>query len=290
MIRAYHESRGEGQRDICLIPSSAHGTNPASAVMAGMRGRRRLRRPGNVDLADLTEKAEAHSDRLAALMITYPSTHGVFEEGIGEVTGTVHRHGGQVYLDGANLNAQVGLCRPGDYGTDVCHINLHKTFAIPHGGGGPGMGPICAAPHLAPFLPPTRSRPRVGRRPSGPSRPRPGGAPRSSSSRGPTSRCSAATVYAGRARSRSWRRTTWSRGSRTTSMSSTGDRGAGRPRVHPRSPALPEVCGDHGRGHREAAHGLRIPAPTMSFPVPGTMMVEPTNRNRRRNSTVSSTR
>ena len=154
VIRAYHESRGEGKRDVCLIPSSAHGTNPASAVMAGMRvvvvG---CDDRGNVDLADLSEKAEAHSDRLAALMITYPSTHGVFEEGIREVTGTVHRHGGQVYLDGANLNAQVGLCRPGDYGTDVCHINLHKTFAIPHGGGGPGMGPICAAPHLAPFLP-----------------------------------------------------------------------------------------------------------------------------------------
>ncbi len=154
VIRAYHESRGEGHRDVCLIPSSAHGTNPASAVMAGMKvvvvG---CDERGNVDLAELREKAQAHSDRLAALMITYPSTHGVFEEGIREVSETVHRHGGQVYLDGANLNAQVGLCRPGDYGADVCHINLHKTFAIPHGGGGPGMGPICAAPHLAPFLP-----------------------------------------------------------------------------------------------------------------------------------------
>ena len=154
VVRAYHESRGEGHRDVCLIPSSAHGTNPASAAMAGMKvvvvG---CDKRGNVDLAELTAKAKAHSERLAAFMITYPSTHGVFEEGIREVSETVHRHGGQVYLDGANLNAQVGLCRPGDYGADVCHINLHKTFAIPHGGGGPGMGPICAAPHLAPFLP-----------------------------------------------------------------------------------------------------------------------------------------
>ena len=154
VIRAYHESRGEGHRDVCLIPSSAHGTNPASAVMAGMRVVVvRCDGQGNVDLTELREKAEAYSERLAALMITYPSTHGVFEEGVRKGSEIIHRHGGQVYLDGANLNAQVGLCRPGDYGADVCHINLHKTFAIPHGGGGPGMGPICAAPHLAPFLP-----------------------------------------------------------------------------------------------------------------------------------------
>ncbi|HEV8579853.1 MAG TPA: aminomethyl-transferring glycine dehydrogenase [Thermoanaerobaculia bacterium] len=154
VIHAYHQQRGERERDVCLIPVSAHGTNPASAVMAGLKvvvvacdaG-------GNVDLADLRAKAAAHRDRLAALMVTYPSTHGVFEEGIREICDIVHEHGGQVYLDGANMNAQVGLCRPGDYGADVCHLNLHKTFCIPHGGGGPGMGPICVAPHLAPFLP-----------------------------------------------------------------------------------------------------------------------------------------
>ncbi|HET7177176.1 MAG TPA: aminomethyl-transferring glycine dehydrogenase, partial [Solirubrobacterales bacterium] len=154
VIRAYHESRGQGERDVCLIPVSAHGTNPASAVMAGMKvvvvacDER-----GNIDVADLEAKAAQHAGRLAALMVTYPSTHGVFEEAIREICEVVHRHGGQVYLDGANMNAQVGLCRPGDYGADVCHLNLHKTFCIPHGGGGPGMGPIAVAPHLAPFLP-----------------------------------------------------------------------------------------------------------------------------------------
>jgi glycine dehydrogenase len=154
VIRAFHEDRGEAHRNVCLIPSSAHGTNPASAVMAGMKVVVvRCDEDGNIDLADLTAKADAHADHLSALMVTYPSTHGVFEEHIREVCQVVHDRGGQVYLDGANLNAQVGLCRPGDYGADVIHINLHKTFAIPHGGGGPGMGPICVAPHLAPFLP-----------------------------------------------------------------------------------------------------------------------------------------
>ena len=153
-IRAWHESRGDGHRDICLIPSSAHGTNPASAVMAGYRvvvtG---CDREGNIDLADLRAKAALHADRLAALMITYPSTHGVFESTIREVCGIVHGHGGQVYMDGANMNAQVGLTSPGAIGADVCHLNLHKTFCIPHGGGGPGVGPIGVAAHLAPFLP-----------------------------------------------------------------------------------------------------------------------------------------
>lgn len=153
-IRDFHMSRGDEHRRICLIPSSAHGTNPASAVMAGMDvvvvacDER-----GNVDLADLRIKAEQHSADLAAVMVTYPSTHGVFEEGIVELCRIVHQHGGQVYMDGANMNAQVGLCRPGDIGADVCHLNLHKTFCIPHGGGGPGMGPIGVAAHLAPFLP-----------------------------------------------------------------------------------------------------------------------------------------
>ena len=154
VIRAYQESCGQSVRDVCLIPTSAHGTNPASAVMAGLRVVAvACDAQGNVDLADLEAKAAAHAERLAALMITYPSTHGVFETSIRRICEIVHRHGGQVYLDGANLNAQVGLCRPGDYGADVCHLNLHKTFCIPHGGGGPGMGPIAVAAHLAPFLP-----------------------------------------------------------------------------------------------------------------------------------------
>ena len=154
VIRAYHEYRGDKGRDVCLIPTSAHGTNPASAVMAGLQVVPvACNESGDIDLEDLRAKAEAHRDRLAALMITYPSTHGVFEREVVEVCDAVHAGGGQVYLDGANLNAQVGLCRPGDYGADVCHLNLHKTFCIPHGGGGPGMGPICVAEHLRPFLP-----------------------------------------------------------------------------------------------------------------------------------------
>jgi glycine dehydrogenase len=154
VIRAYHESRGQGHRDVCLIPASAHGTNPASAVMAGMRVVVvKSAEDGTIDLGDLASKAEEHQASLAAFMVTYPSTHGVFEEAITAACRLVHARGGLVYLDGANLNAQVGLARPGDYGADVCHINLHKTFAIPHGGGGPGMGPICANAKLAPFLP-----------------------------------------------------------------------------------------------------------------------------------------
>ncbi|MBM4121329.1 MAG: aminomethyl-transferring glycine dehydrogenase [Nitrospira sp.] len=154
VIRAYHQHKGDRQRDICLIPVSAHGTNPASAAMVGMTVVPvACDERGNVDLADLQTKAQQHRDKLAALMITYPSTHGVFEEGIRRVCRIVHEQGGQVYMDGANMNAQVGLCRPGDIGADVCHLNLHKTFCIPHGGGGPGMGPIGVAAHLAPFLP-----------------------------------------------------------------------------------------------------------------------------------------
>jgi glycine dehydrogenase len=153
-IRAYHAARSEGHRKVCLIPSSAHGTNPASASMVGMDVVVvACDRKGNVDVADLRAKAEAHSKNLAAVMITYPSTHGVFEEHIRDICDIVHANGGQVYLDGANLNAQVGLSRPGDYGADVSHLNLHKTFCIPHGGGGPGMGPIGVKAHLAPFLP-----------------------------------------------------------------------------------------------------------------------------------------
>jgi glycine dehydrogenase len=159
-IRAWHRSRGEGQRNVCLIPASAHGTNPASAHMAGMQvvivacdgG-------GNVDLGDLRAKAEQHRSNLAAIMVTYPSTHGVFEAGITEICDIVHRHGGQVYVDGANLNAMVGLCAPGRFGGDRSHLNLHKTFGIPHGGGGPGVGPLAVAAHLAPFLPGHRELP-----------------------------------------------------------------------------------------------------------------------------------
>jgi glycine dehydrogenase len=153
-IHRYHAARGESGRNVCLIPQSAHGTNPASAVMAGMRVVVvRTDEQGNIDVEDLSAKATAHAAALSALMVTYPSTHGVFEETIREVCRIVHEHGGQVYMDGANMNAQVGLCRPGDFGADVCHLNLHKTFCIPHGGGGPGMGPIGVAAHLVPFLP-----------------------------------------------------------------------------------------------------------------------------------------
>jgi glycine dehydrogenase len=154
VIRAYHASRNESHRDVCLIPQSAHGTNPASAVMAGMRVVVvKTDANGNIDIGDLRAKASEHAGNLGAIMVTYPSTHGVFEESIVDVCRIIHEHGGQVYLDGANMNAMVGLARPGDIGGDVCHLNLHKTFCIPHGGGGPGMGPIGVATHLAPFLP-----------------------------------------------------------------------------------------------------------------------------------------
>ena len=154
VIRAYHESLGEGHRNICLIPSSAHGTNPASSVMAGLKVVIvKCDEKGNIDVDDLRTKAEEHKDDLSSLMVTYPSTHGVFEESILEVMDIIHNNGGQVYMDGANMNAQVGLTNPGFIGADVCHLNLHKTFAIPHGGGGPGMGPIGVAEHLVDFLP-----------------------------------------------------------------------------------------------------------------------------------------
>ncbi|MEI2637973.1 MAG: aminotransferase class V-fold PLP-dependent enzyme [Microthrixaceae bacterium] len=153
-IREYHLSRGDAGRDVCLIPASAHGTNAASAVMAGMRVIViATDAAGNIDMADLNAKAEEHSKDLAAVMVTYPSTHGVFENGIDELCRIVHDHGGQVYVDGANLNALVGVARPGRFGADVSHLNLHKTFAIPHGGGGPGIGPVAVREHLAPFLP-----------------------------------------------------------------------------------------------------------------------------------------
>ena len=178
VIRAYHERRGHQQRTICLIPVSAHGTNPASAVIAGLTVVPvACDERGNVDLDDLRAKAIRHHDALAALMVTYPSTHGVFEETIQEVCRIVHEHGGQVYMDGANMNAMVGLCRPADIGADVCHLNLHKTFCIPHGGGGPGMGPIAVADHLTPFLPGHPLRDSGGARGIGPVSATPYGSP-----------------------------------------------------------------------------------------------------------------
>jgi len=154
VIREYHNNNGEENRNVVLIPSSAHGTNPASAVMAGMKVVVvKCDELGNIDVNDLIDKAEKHKDNLSTFMVTYPSTHGVFEEKIIEICDIIHGNGGQVYMDGANMNAQVGLTSPAIIGADVCHLNLHKTFAIPHGGGGPGMGPICVAKHLAPFLP-----------------------------------------------------------------------------------------------------------------------------------------
>ena len=175
-IRAYHHSRGDAKRDVVLIPSSAHGTNPASAVMAGLKVVVvATDTNGNVDVADLKAKAEQHRDRLAALMVTYPSTHGVFEDAIQDICAVIHQHGGQVYMDGANMNAQVGLTSPAAIGADVCHLNLHKTFAIPHGGGGPGMGPDRrgGAPRAVSSGPSGRARgrvrgdPRRSRRPPG---------------------------------------------------------------------------------------------------------------------------
>ncbi len=154
VIKAYHEANGDNHKNICLIPSSAHGTNPASAVMAGMKVVVvKCDENGNIDVDDLRAKAELHKTNLSAFMITYPSTHGVFEEKVITMTTIIHENGGQVYMDGANMNAQVGLTSPGNIGADVCHLNLHKTFAIPHGGGGPGMGPIGVAKHLTPHLP-----------------------------------------------------------------------------------------------------------------------------------------
>jgi glycine dehydrogenase len=154
VIRAWHKDRGEGFRNVVLIPSSAHGTNPASAIMSGMKVVIvKCDDLGNIDRQDLATKAQEHADNLAALMVTYPSTHGVYESGIREICSIIHEYGGQVYMDGANLNAQVGLTNPAIIGADVCHLNLHKTFSIPHGGGGPGMGPIAVAEHLTPYLP-----------------------------------------------------------------------------------------------------------------------------------------
>ena len=278
-IRAYHASRGEAHRDVCLIPSSAHGTNPASAVMAGYRvvvtG---CDRDGNVDLADLRAKAAQHEGRLAALMVTYPSTHGVFEEGIRDICEVVHRHGGQVYMDGANMNAQVGLTSPAVIGADVCHLNLHKTFCIPHGGGGPGIGPIGVAAHLAPFLPNHPMRADAG--------PASGFGPVSAAPFGSAGILPISYAYIRMMGAAGLRRAT------TAAILNANYMAA---RLRPHYPVL--YAGAHGlvahecildcRGFQaEAGVGVEdiakrlqdygFHAPTMSWPVTGTLMIEPT--------------
>ena len=274
-IRAWHRSRGDTKRDVCLIPASAHGTNPASAAMAGMRVVPvACDASGNVDLADLRAKADAHRAALAAIMVTYPSTHGVFEEGIKEICGIVHKAGGQVYMDGANMNAQVGLCRPGDIGADVCHLNLHKTFAIPHGGGGPGVGPIGVAAHLAPFLP---GNPIENHSPAGPV------------SQAPLGSASVLVI--------SWMYIAMmgARGLRDASAVAILNANYIAARLEKYFPVL--FKGKSGRVAHECILDFRewkkragievedvakrlmdfgFHAPTMSWPVPGTLMVEPT--------------
>jgi glycine dehydrogenase len=278
-IRAYHRSRGDSDREICLIPSSAHGTNAASAVMAGMKVVVvATDESGNVDLADLEAKAAEHADRLAAAMITYPSTHGVFEEAVKELARIVHAHGGQVYVDGANLNAMVGLARPGDFGADVGHLNLHKTFTIPHGGGGPGVGPIGVKAHLAPFLPNHPLSDRAG--------PATGVGPVSGAPFG-----SAGILMI----PYSYLCLMGAEGLRTASKVAILSANYLARRLDPYYPVL--YTGSTGRVAHESILDLRpltratgvtaedvakrladygFHAPTLSFPVPGTLMVEPT--------------
>jgi glycine dehydrogenase len=277
-IRAYHESRGEGARNVCLIPVSAHGTNPASAAMAGFKVVPvACDERGNVEIADLRAKAAQHAPALAALMVTYPSTHGVFEEGIREICAAVHAAGGQVYMDGANMNAQVGLTRPGDIGADVCHLNLHKTFCIPHGGGGPGMGPIGVAAHLVPFLP--------GHPVAGPGAASGVGAV-SAAPHGSASILPISWVYIALMGPEGLKRATSVAILNANYM-------AERLKAH--YPVL--YTGTHGRVAHEfildarplkKSAGIEVDdiakrlmdfgfhAPTMSFPVPGTLMIEPT--------------
>ena len=284
VIRAYHESRGEGGRNVCLIPTSAHGTNPASAAMCGMRVVAvACDASGNIDLPDLRAKAKEHAASLAALMVTYPSTHGVFETSIREICRIVHAHGGQVYLDGANMNAQVGLTSPGRIGADVCHLNLHKTFCIPHGGGGPGMGPIAVARHLAPFLP---GHPMAGSRE----------AARSPGARSPVGAVSAAPYGSASILVISWMyiRMMGPDGLKRATQFAILNANYVARRLEPLFPVL--YRGAHGLVAHECIlefrpwkkHGLEIEdvakrlidygyhAPTMSFPVPGTLMIEPT--------------
>jgi glycine dehydrogenase len=284
VIRAWHHHRGDTHRDVCLIPVSAHGTNPASAVMAGLKVVTvACDAQGNVEVGDLRAKAEQHRDRLAALMVTYPSTHGVFEEEIRTICEVVHANGGQVYLDGANMNAQVGLCRPGDYGADVCHLNLHKTFCIPHGGGGPGMGPICVADHLAPFLPGHPVIPDVG-----------GDEAIGAVAAAPWGSASILTI--------SWAYIAMMGAAGLTRATEVAILNANymAARLAEHYPVL--YRGAHGRVAHEFILDLRpfkasagieaedvakrlmdygFHAPTMSFPVPGTLMIEPTESESR---------
>ncbi|MFQ5399183.1 MAG: aminomethyl-transferring glycine dehydrogenase [Anaerolineae bacterium] len=276
-IRAYHRARGEAHRNICLIPSSAHGTNPASAVMAGMKVVVvKCDDHGNVDVTDLRAKAEEHAENMAALMVTYPSTHGVYEEAIEEICQIVHEHGGQVYLDGANMNALVGLSRPADFGADVCHLNLHKTFSIPHGGGGPGMGPIGVKEHLAPFLPNHPVVPGVG-----------GEQALGTVSAAPWGSASILPIsYAYIAMMGDW-------GLTVATQIAILNANYIAHRLEPYFPVL--YRGVNGRVAHECIVELRhlkqfvsvndvakrlmdfgYHAPTMSFPVPGTLMIEPT--------------
>jgi len=282
-IRRYHRSRGDEGRNVCLIPASAHGTNPASAIMAGMRVVLvACDSDGNVDLDDLRAKASEHAATLGALMITYPSTHGVFEEAFVEICEVMHEHGGQVYMDGANLNAMVGLCQPGQIGADVAHLNLHKTFCIPHGGGGPGVGPIGVGAHLAPFLP---DHPVVA------------GVNPAASPEGTVGAVAAAPWGSASILPISW--------AYIAMMGSPGlKRATGvailnanyiAKRLDPHYPVL--YTGKNGRVAHECIVDLRpikeacgisvddvakrladygFHAPTMSFPVPGTLMIEPT--------------
>jgi glycine dehydrogenase len=282
-IRGYHVSRGESHRKVCLIPSSAHGTNPASAAMAGMGivvvacdAR------GDVDVNDLRAKADAHSKNLAAVMITYPSTHGVFEEHVHEICDIVHGHGGQVYLDGANLNAQVGLSRPGDYGADVGHLNLHKTFCIPHGGGGPGMGPIGAKAHLAPFLP---------GRPASESTPPHAAGPVSAAPFGSPSILTIPYMYILMMGGEGLKRATEVAILNANYVAARLDahfpvlyrnargRVAHECIVDPRS--LKQKCGVTVDDIAKRLIDYGFHAPTMSFPVPGTLMIEPTESESR---------
>ena len=277
VISRYHETRCGGRRDVCLIPASAHGTNPASAALAGMTVVVvACDAEGNIDLEDLRAKADAHADRLGALMVTYPSTHGVFEEGIGEICEVVHDRGGQVYMDGANMNAMVGLCRPGDLGVDVCHLNLHKTFCIPHGGGGPGMGPIAVAAHLRDFLPGHPIIPVGGANAIGPVASAP---------------WSSALILL---ISWAYLRLMGSSGLRDATEVAMLNANYVAARLDPHFPVL--YRGSSGRVAHEAILDLRsfrsvgievddvakrlmdfgFHAPTVHFPVPGTMMVEPT--------------
>ncbi len=288
-IRAYHIAQGNPERDICLIPTSAHGTNPASAVMAGMRvvvtG---CDENGNVDIADLKTKADLHRNRLGALMITYPSTHGVFEAGVKEICALIHERGGQVYMDGANMNAQVGLMRPGELGADVCHLNLHKTFCIPHGGGGPGMGPICVRRHLAPHLP---AHPVV----SGVNPAADGSAPTGQVSAAPWGSASILPI--------SWAYIAMMGGPGLTRATEIAILSANyiAQRLEPHFPVL--YTGVNGRVAHECIIDLRwlkertglgvedvakrlvdygFHAPTMSFPVADTLMIEPTESESKR--------